>query len=299
MIKQGYLTLATGPKKYTDMAINLAASLQVMDPKRPICLFCDETYKPDEFARFLFRDIIVLPQDSQYPHVMNKIRVFDNSPYDASMFVDADCLLVKNDVDHWWRASSQRAFSITGLPQTAGEWKGVKIEDVIRQENINYLVKMNAGVYYFDKSDSGKDFFKGLKDYYVKSKERLSISNYKGPNSQSFELYLGLFMGKNNMDCTNVANLGENSWMVSTWRALWCDFRPHQGVSTIYKGDDHLFQLPFLPRKVTKLSPTFAHFIGLKPKRIYQKLAAEFRATALMQREKGATASELSSGLPS
>ena len=38
---QGYITLATGPQEYLEMAANLAASIKVMNSARPVCLVHD------------------------------------------------------------------------------------------------------------------------------------------------------------------------------------------------------------------------------------------------------------------
>ncbi|MFT8245529.1 hypothetical protein [Roseomonas sp. BN140053] len=282
---QGYIVLALGPARYREMAANLAASIKVMDPGRPVCLVHDVGVTLDEEARALFDHTVALESDPRFPHVMNKIRLFELSPYTSTMFVDADCLLVKRDVDHYWNAVSSRPFSITGGKRRTGEWKGVRIEDVLRQEGAPYLIQMNAGIFHFDASEEAGTFFRELGEYYLSRMDRLNITNYKGPQSQSFELYLGLFMGLKGMNSDNVGNTGGNSWMVSSWRALRCDFDPRQGRSTIYKGDGHVLGLPFLPTRVVKLSPTFAHFIALKPRRVYARLAEQFRAMAAAQRE--------------
>jgi hypothetical protein len=265
------------------MAANLAASVKVMDPGRRICVVCDEgvTIAPD--LRVFFDDAVELPPDPLYPHVMNKLRLFDVSPYDETMFVDADCLLVKTDVDRYWQAARTRPFSITGGKRESGEWKGVCIEEVLQQEGSKYLIQMNAGVFYFDKSAAAKEFFRGLNEFYLRRSEVLNISIYRGKKTQTDELYLGVFMGMMNMDCENVENLGENSWMVSTWRSVHCSFDPLRGRSVIYKANDFLFGLPFLPTRITRLSPTFAHFIGLKPRRVYSRLARTFRSMASAQ----------------
>lgn len=279
---QGYLVLALGPTRYLDMAINLAASIRVIDPGRPICLVHDVGATIPAEARGFFDDFVELVGDQRYPHVMNKIRLFELSPYAGTMFVDADCLLVKPDIDHYWTAAATRPFSITGGKRTSGEWKGIQIEDVLKQEGADYLIQMNAGVFYFDKSAAAHEFFQGLEQYYLDRMERLNITNYKGPQSQSFELYLGIFMGLKGMDSENIPNIDGNSWMVSTWRAAYCDFNTN-GRSVIYKLGGYLFDLPFLPSSVTRLSPTFAHFIGLKPRRVYDRVARQFRALALAQ----------------
>lgn len=282
---QGYLVLATGARKYLEMAANLAASIRVMDPDRRVCLVHDEGAEvPAELAA-LFHDRVGLAKDARYPHVMNKIRLFDRTPYASTMFVDADCLLAKRDVDHWWRGCETRAFSVTGGPKKEGEWKGVDVAELLRREGLGYLIQMNAGVFHFDRSPAAAAFFREFEAYYIEHMNRLSITNYKGPNSQSFELYLGLFLGAKGMDCGNVANYADaggdnNSWMVSTWRAVRSDIAPETGRCVIWKGDNHLFGVPFLPRLVVRLSPTFPHFVALKPRGLYDRLSAWFRAEA-------------------
>lgn len=277
----GYIVLATGSTSYIEMATNLAASLRVMDPGRGVCLVHDDGAEIPADARRLFTDFAALSHDPRYPHVMNKLRLFGLSPYARTMYVDADCLLVKRDVDLQWAKAATRPFSITGDIATSGVWHGVNIADVLRQEGAPYLIRMNAGVFQFDASPEAAAFFAGLDRYYLDRREQLGISLYRGQRTQTDELYLGLWMGLSGMDAGNMANQGRNSWMVSTWRALWCEFRPEQGRSLVLKGDRHIFGLPVLPRRVVPLSPTFAHFIGLKPRRLYARLARRFRALAL------------------
>lgn len=280
-MSEGYIVLATGPLPYLEMATNLAASLRVMDPKRRVCLVHDEGAALPDDTRRLFSDFAPLSPDSRYPPVMNKLRLFDLSPFARTMYVDADCLLVKRDVDTQWEKGMTRPFSITGEMATTGIWHGVRIEDVLRQESAPYLIRMNAGVFQFDASPLATAFFAGLNRYYLDRRQHLNISLYRGQRTQTDELYLGLWMGLNGMDTANMANQGGNSWMVSTWRALWCDFQLEQGRSFILKGDRHLFGMPFLPRRIVPLSPTFAHFIGLKPRGLYARLAWRFRELAL------------------
>lgn len=277
-LKEGYLILALGSKRYLEMAANLACSIRVMDNKRPICIVHDTNINVGPELAHLFDHKVLLDTDPRYPHVMNKLRLFELSPYELTMFVDADCLLVKNDIDYHWNRAQKKPFSITGGKVTSGEWKGIDIAKILRQEGSPYLIKMNAGVFCFDKSKEAKNFFDGVNDFYLRRREVLNISLYHGERTQTDELYLGIFMGMQGMDCDNVNNVGMNSWMVSTWRAVYCDFRPQNGRSLIYKTDKHLFGIPVLPMKIVRLSPTFAHFIGLKPRRVYRRITSQFRA---------------------
>lgn len=279
-MREGYLTLATGDPKYLAMAANLAASIKVMDPGRRVCLVHDVANGPGaEHARF-FDDLVFIPPDPRYPHVMNKLRLFRASPYDRSMFVDADCLMVKRDVDRYWRHAEGAFFRITGRPERHGEWKGVRLERIVRDRGLPYIVVMNAGVFLFDRSEAATRFFAEFEAFYHAEFERLAISNYRGSNSHSFELYLGVFLGMKDMQSVLMPNFGANSWMVSTWRAPFCRFDIAAGRAEIVKAGRFLFGLPLLPIAFTRLSPTFAHFIGLKPRATYERLAAEFRRLA-------------------
>ncbi|TQF77508.1 hypothetical protein FK498_12340 [Elioraea sp. Yellowstone] len=279
-MREGYLTLATGDQKYVAMAANLAASVKTMDPTRRICLVHDIAAGPAaEHARF-FDDLVFLDPDPRYPHVMNKLRLFRASPYERSMFVDADCLLVKRDVDRYWDHARRLFFCITGAPQRRGEWKGVRLEEIVAARALPYIVQMNAGVFFFDKSEAAARFFAEFEDFYQKEFETLAISNYRGANSHSFELYLGIFLGMKGLASALMPNFGNESWMVSTWRAPFCRFDIASGRSEIFKLGRFLFGLPVLPTSITRLSPTFAHFIGLKPRATYERLAGEFRRRA-------------------
>jgi hypothetical protein len=281
---QGYIVLATGKPAYVDMAMNLAASLRVLDPSRPICLVHDAGLDRSGELSLLFDHFVPLAPDPLYPHVMNKLRVFDLSPYHETMFVDADCLLVKKDIDVWWAECGRHFFGSGGNIIRGGEWKGVDVRPILRAHGAEYMVMLNAGVFYFRKDKEGTDFFRALGEFYLANRERLSITNYKGPRSQSFEFYLGLFMGLHDLKRLIVGNRMdggvEHSWMVSTWRSIWCDFAPERGRSWIFKADGFIGNLPFLPTRIVRLSPTFAHFIGLRPARTYAALAARFRHEA-------------------
>ncbi|GGC74422.1 hypothetical protein GCM10011504_59330 [Siccirubricoccus deserti] len=140
-----------------------------MDPKRPVCLIHEDTLTLSRDDRLFFDRTVVIAKDAKFPHVMNKIRVFDTSPYEKSMFVDADCLLVKTDIDTYWAAAATRHFSITGGKRQSGEWKGIEVKDVLQAQGIDYLIQMNAGVFYFDKSREAQGFFYGLENYFLRA----------------------------------------------------------------------------------------------------------------------------------
>lgn len=273
---EGYLILANGPARYVEMARNLAASIRVMDGTRCICLVHDEYTRPDLADAPYFDDYAILPDNPLYPGFMNKIRLFPVSPYRRSMFVDADCMLLKPDVETYWKLARTSPFLITGTRRTSGEWKGADIAQLLQQEGAPYLVQMNSGVFAFDDSPRAADFFAGLNDYYLRRRDMLGVGLHRGKPSQTDEIYLGLWMGLNGWD-GGAARIDENSWMVSTWRAFWITLDPERGQAFLYKPRHSTLGLPNPLLGWDRLSPSFVHFIGMKPRDRYERIAQQFR----------------------
>ncbi|MBO1073527.1 glycosyltransferase family protein [Roseomonas marmotae] len=276
MSEEGYLLLATGPAKYVEMARNLAASIRVMDGTRRICLVHDENAELGPQDRKLFDDFSVLEDHPLYPGFMNKIRLFKTSPYQRAMFVDVDCLLMKRDIDAYWEMMRPYPFAITGGRRTSGEWKGADIARLLQQEGAPYLVQMNSGVFSFDQSPAAAQFFEGLNDYYLRRREHLGVGLHRGKPAQTDEIYIGLWMGLNGLDSCN-GRIGDASLMVSTWRAFGMRFDPAHGISVIRKPRRSIAGIPTPIFGWDRISPTFVHFIGLKPRRQYDRLARYFR----------------------
>jgi hypothetical protein len=274
---EGYLILATGAADYVDMARNLAASIRVMDADRRICLVHDEAFRPLERDARLFDDFARLTSDPRYPGVMNKIRLFPTSPYRRTMFVDADCLLMKRDVGRYWELVRGRPFAITGERRTSGAWKGVDIATLLRTEGAPYLVQMNSGVFYFEDGPEAAGFFAGLNDYYLRRKDHIAMGEFHGKPAHADETYFGLWMGLNGLDSCG-GKFGEDSWMASTWGAFGLTLKPERGVSVIRKLKRSMFGRPNPIGGWDRLSPSFVHFIGLKPRGQYRRLAAYFHA---------------------
>jgi hypothetical protein len=279
MHDEGYLLLATGPARYVEMARNLAASIRHHDKNRPICLVHDENAALDHRDAWFFDHYSVLRNDPLYPGFMNKIRLFPTSPYGRAMFVDADCLMVKGDIETYWQSSRQQAFAITGRRRTQGEWKGADVAQLLRQEQAPYLVQMNSGVFTFDRSEAASRFFAGLNDFYLRRKDFLGIGLHRGKPAQTDEIYIGLWMGLNGLDsCTGEA--GMNRWMNSTWRAFGITLDLGRGVSLLRKPVRSTFGIPNPLLGWEQLSPTLMHFVGLKPANLYKRAAQHFRAMA-------------------
>jgi hypothetical protein len=257
------------------MARRLAASIRVMDGTRRICLVHDENAQLGSTDARYFDDYATLADNPLYPGFMNKIRLYPTSPYHRTMFVDADCLLLKRDVGVYWDMARGFPFAITGGRRTSGEWKGADVAQLLRQEGAPYLVQMNSGVFCFDKSPQAETFFQGLNDFYLRRKDHLGVGLHRGKPAQTDEIYIGLWMGLNGLDSCG-GRVNENSWMVSTWRAFGMRLDPELGTTVMRKPKRSTFGIPNPMGGWDRLSPSFVHFIGLKPVATYQRLGRYF-----------------------
>ena len=278
-MSEGYLILATGHPRYLEMARNLAASLRVMDGTRRICIVLDGAGTLQGGDGALFDDVARLEDDARYPGFMKKIQLYGLTPYQHSMFVDADCLLVKRDADLRWDEARSVPFAITGGRSTSGDWKGADVAALLRQEGAPYLVQMNSGVFCFDQSPQARQFFEGVNDFYLRRREHLGVGLHRGVPTQTDEIYIGLWMGMSGMDAVP-GPAGDDSWMVSTWRAFWISIDPVRGTAVLRKPRHAFAGVPHPFRGWDRKSPSFLHFIGLRPTRTYRRLAAFFRAEA-------------------
>lgn len=273
---QGYLTVALDQDKYVDMAVNLARSLRHFDNKRPICLVYNDNVSLGADARSAFTHFVNLPSRDGYLGCMNKIRLDGASPFDETMYIDSDCLLVKGDIDRHWNQMSQGFFSMTGDKRRTGHWNKLDIAKACEMFSITYVVQMNSGVFYFKKGDETSRFFNRLRDLYDKHRDFLSNIHQGRKGQYADEPFFGIAMGE-----FKIAPLAgtpeEGSLMVTTWRAKNCDFRPEKEFSRIDKPASYWFGTGLLPKRWVTHSPTIAHFIGLKPKELYERTADYFR----------------------
>lgn len=272
---QGYVTIALDKQKYVDMAVNLAKSIRYFDPTRPVCLIYNERVDLPEGVLSVFDDTVLLQSDDDYIGCMNKIRIYDVSPYEETMYIDADCLLAKDDMDRHWQNASKRYFGMTGDKSTKGQWNALSIADVCREFAIQYIVRMNSGVFYFKKCQEAEAFFLRLKVLYENYRDKLSNIHQGRAGQYADEPFFGTAMGEFRIDPVD-GGPSVGSWMVTTWRARRCRLDPASGTSYLEKPSRYLFRPPIFPIAWVKHSPTVYHFIGLKPAAVYERAVAFF-----------------------
>jgi hypothetical protein len=272
---QGYLTLATGSRLYLEIALNLALSIKLNDPARPLCLATDaEMNIPDTYRPF-FDQIVVLSPKLGFYGCLNKLRINEVSPYDETMFIDSDCLLIKNDMDRHWAKFSNDGFMIAGKKQTQGHWYDFSITKVIEKLGISHMVQMNSGVFYFKKGAESDLFFKMALELVEQHKELLGTF-HRNRLQLADEPFIGAALGKLNIEPI-AYNPAEGSIMITTVRSSKESFDPFTHTSQIVKHSDFRILGRFFPGTSVWHSPTLAHFVKLKPRGIYNRLSSSLR----------------------
>lgn len=273
---QGYVVLACEHNRYRDMAINIARSLRVFDPHRSICLVHDTAIDITRECKSLFHDFAILDRDLRFVGVMNKSRLYDLSPYTQTMYLDADMLLLRPNISAYWDALNGRFFGMTGEKCVNGYWYGKDIAKIVADFRIPYVVKMNSGVFYFEKCSRAERLFSRTIDLFLNHKEELSRVHQNRTGQYADEPVFGLAMGEQGIDPLPTLE-GHGSWMVTTWQTRRHVFDPERGVCYLQKSLGYPLRQQWLSRGWVHHSPNFVHFIQLEPRRHYDKAVAWFQ----------------------
>ncbi|MDR2112591.1 MAG: hypothetical protein LBQ62_05770 [Candidatus Accumulibacter sp.] len=272
---QGYLTLATGSRLYLEIALNLALSLKLNDPARPLCLVTDAGMDiPDTYRPFFDRIVILSPRPG-FHGCLDKLRTNEVSPYDETMFIDSDCLLIKNDMDRHWTKFSGNGFMIAGGKQTQGHWYNFSISDAIEKLDIPYMVQMNSGVFYFRKGAEADLFFRTALELVEQHKELLG-SRHRNRLQLADEPFIGAALGKLIIEPIGY-DPAEGSIMITTVRSSKESFDPFMHTSQIVKHSDFRILGRFFPGTSVRHSPSLAHFVKLRPRNLYNRLSDALR----------------------
>lgn len=271
---EGYVTLAMGSQRYFDMACMLALSLRFHDPARRICLIHDRNISLPPHAAAVFDDHVEIPVDETYFGCANKLRVGRLSPYDRTMFVDADCLLAKSDIARVWINHTGQFFNMTGDVRTSGQWNVLDIAKACAQFDVPYVVQMNSGVFYWERGDKAEAFFAYLNDLYATQRHTISQSHRNVRNQYNDEPFFGIGMGRFGLRPLEPP-AGAGSWMVSTWRARRTEMDIARGRVSIQKPAGFRVLGRFWAKRWVQHSPTILHFISLRPARVYSSQCRE------------------------
>jgi hypothetical protein len=150
---RGYLTLAARDPRYLEMAVDMALSLRE-HTRLPVALAADDALAQAARTRYAaaFDQITLVPERFRKGRAL-KFGAAAASPFEQTMFIDADCLVL-GGLDHLWSALDTADMAMTGEHLTAGEDRvhhGFSTRGLIHRFGLNTYLKTNSGLFCFNR----------------------------------------------------------------------------------------------------------------------------------------------------
>ena len=152
----GFVTIATGNERYYQLASNLLRSYRLQSgADAPFAIICDRKCSFTED----FDQVVIMEQPSNT--YLDKLHLFRYSPYDRTIFVDADSLFLSNPGALWTDFADCMGLSCYGKTFPANSRQGwfEVCNTGAFQERLTYTIGMHGGIYYFTKSEDARNAF--------------------------------------------------------------------------------------------------------------------------------------------
>jgi hypothetical protein len=171
--KRGLITLAIG-KKYAVQAKYLAYSCMIHAPH---VLRAAITDVPERLSS-LYDFIIPFDKNTGDPFSV-KTQLHTYTPFEQTLFLDADSLLIGN-IDSYWQFLKSRPFVYYSNLITRGNWY-TNIAELIEKINIPWIPQINSGMLLFNNCEETKNIFDTAYYYSVNGKkENIDIPFFRG-----------------------------------------------------------------------------------------------------------------------
>lgn len=262
--------MAYGPRKFFEMAVNLALSIKLNDPARPITLLYKDKSELPEGAAQHFDHCAPFENLERYPGVTIKIGIYEPSPYEETLYVDADCLIVKRDMDRHWAKYGAEDFMISGDIERRDETKSGHAQKIMNAVDIDYYIHMNAGVIFFRKSPRAEKVFEDARNMLDARHPDLLDERVRRGDGLSDQTFFAAAMARNKvMPISYTAE--EGTIMATTWQAKDVVFDVENGVGKLKKPTGFRLLNRFWAKGWVQHETSVAHFIEMKPRAIYQR----------------------------
>ena len=268
-MKEGYITLALNKNKYWELALNLALSIRFNDTSRPICLVKSSNLIVPEEYKVFFDNIIDIDPHKGHDGASYKLLMYKYTPYDKTMFVDSDCLLVKKDIDLMWSLLDGSDFAMVGRKYSeeniASSKNSEKLRLIMKLIGSNTIIGgFNSGTYYFKNSTNSKRISDFAVDFFNKRKDELNpVLKHEIRHTYNDELYVSAAMSHFNQDPFPL--FFKHNGEIKQWMQCMCGKRVviscKYGICYQDNGNNCIE------------SPTIAHFPGLCNLEIYLEQA--------------------------
>ena len=139
---RGIITLAYGHERFIEQARSLGHSLELHAPQLPRTLITDSD-NPEVHRQFTE----VIPYRPEYgTGVRQKLFLDQYSPYEQTLFIDSDCLVLGN-LDSFWSAFAGQYFGVPGFRylQKGSTDPYFDVDYVLDKLNLTSIPKFNGG----------------------------------------------------------------------------------------------------------------------------------------------------------
>ena len=160
---KGFITIASGKEEYYILAHNLLRSYRYFcDQPLPFAILADRenAYTAD------FDDCIIFPDGASNSY-LDKLSLAEFTPYDITVFIDADCLAYGNLnvlFDHFQDADDFSCFGrVLPLDDKTGWFEYENLGGL--QETVSYVVGLHGGIYYMRKGSAALKVFEDAKRF--------------------------------------------------------------------------------------------------------------------------------------
>ena len=145
--------MAVGRAHFLEMAVDMTLSLRE-HTSHPIALATDPELaaRSRELYPRVFDEVTLLP--SRFRGRARKYGTAEASPFEETMFVDADCIVL-GSLDHLWSSLEHSDLAMVGSPLTAEEDEnhhGFSTRWLIRRFGLERYMKTNSGLFCFRRS---------------------------------------------------------------------------------------------------------------------------------------------------
>lgn len=246
-------TIATGKSSYFHMAVNLARSFERWNRSNELRFYI-VTDLDVPLPKDLKRSALIKVDTNELPRGFSaKLHIDRLMPADRSLFLDADCLLMRS-LDPIFEAFKGKPVGVFGHVFSDGEHFG-NVAEICERLKIPWLPRFNGGVYYVEKSGASMKILSDAREL-EKSYDDIGFHRLRGQPDE--EMLISASLAKHGV--TPVANDGRY-YADFQWWPVVRRFKMATGDCTLYNPPvGHPRHQSTFPADLA--TPIVVHFLG-------------------------------------
>lgn len=193
---EGYILIAANKHHYLELAVSAACSLKYNDD-RPIALMISGGLSVPKCYSGLFDHIVAFDPGPPYDGMFVRRFVLEKySPFGRCMHIDADCLLIGDNIDRFWSQFADRPFGVMANLKTSGKCyqDTLDIDEVVQAGVAPGVYVTNWGVFYYQNTGDNIVLQKGrdLLEMMLNDDDAFKASYFSRPGQLSDEPLWGI-----------------------------------------------------------------------------------------------------------